>query len=40
MDQTREPYTTPTLIRHGSLEELTQGGTKELGEKASKPIAA
>ena len=35
MDQNREPYTTPTLLRHGTLEDLTQGGVKNIGEKIS-----
>ena len=36
-DHRREPYTTPELTRHGSLDELTHGsGTKEV-EKGSVP---
>ena len=33
----REPYTTPQLIRHGSLEELTQGAGSKQVEKESSP---
>jgi hypothetical protein len=31
----REPYTTPELTRHGSLEELTQGAGGKQTEKGS-----
>jgi hypothetical protein len=31
----REPYATPELTRHGSLEELTQGAGGKLNEKGS-----
>jgi hypothetical protein len=31
----REPYATPELTRHGSLDELTQGAGSKVGEKGS-----
>jgi hypothetical protein len=31
----REPYTTPELTHHGSLEELTQGAGRKFTEKGS-----
>ena len=34
-DQSREPYATPELTRHGSLTELTQGAGAKDVEKAS-----
>ena len=36
----RQPYTTPELTRHGSLDELTHGAGNKAVEKASEPDEA